>query len=107
MPSPPPNLKPNSPVWRPKSMTADPQAKALLDALNELFEFPWQLEHGGQFVAYKLTLPAPGRERPFVYHRTIDPKKIESQPFRQALRWKEEVCYRYGEYTLFRSDVAR
>lgn len=86
------------------SKPTDPQAKALLDALNDLFEYPWQAEQGSRHVAYTLTIPVANRRRPFRYDRAIEPRFIEAQPFRTALRWREDVAARFGEYVLIRPE---
>lgn len=85
----------------------DSRAKALLDALNELFLFPWQVEqrteHGRTWLCYRLIVVVPGRE-PLEYHRPIQPSHINGEPFRTALKFADEVCERMGRYMLLRPD---
>lgn len=85
----------------------DARAKALLDALNELFLFPWavvqRFEHGRTWCCYELVIDVPGRE-PFEFHRHIQPAHINGEPFRTALKFADEVCERMGRYLLLRPD---
>lgn len=85
-----------------------PQGLALLSALNELFEPDWVLTPGSEFYAYTLTLYPldAANSGPFIYHRSIKPAHINSEPFRTALTFADEVCERYGRYILLRPDNA-
>lgn len=83
----------------------DPQARALLDALNELFDHPWEMEPGdcGRY-AFTLKITVLNRKRPFRYDRTITVKHIEYQPFRTAQRWREDITTRLGDYIAIRQE---
>lgn len=85
----------------------DSRAQALLDALNELFLFPWQVaqrvEYGRVWCCYKLVIDVPGRE-PFEFYRHIHPGYINGEPFRTALKFADEVCERLGRYVLLKPD---
>lgn len=85
----------------------DSRGKALLDALNEIFLFPWavvqRFEHGRTWCCYELVIDVPGRE-PFEFHRHIQPAHINGEPFRTALKFADEVCERMGRYLLLRPD---
>ncbi|TXH52988.1 MAG: hypothetical protein E6Q97_14275 [Desulfurellales bacterium] len=87
--------------------TLDSRAKALLDALNELFLFPWQVaqrvEHNRTWCCYQLIVDVPGRES-FEFFRHIQPAHINGEPFRTALKFADEVCERMGRYLLLRPD---
>lgn len=88
----------------------DTRAKALLDALNELFLFPWAVvqreEYGRAWCCYKLLIDVPGRE-PFEFYRHIQPSHINGEPFRTALKFADEVCERMGRYLLLKPDDAQ
>lgn len=88
----------------------DCRAKALLDALNELFLFPWQVaqrvEHNRTWCCYELMFDVPGRE-PFEFARHIQPAHINGEPFRTALKFADEVCERLGRYLLLKPDDAQ
>jgi len=85
----------------------DARAKALLDALNELFLFPWQVaqrvEHNRTWCCYQLIVDVPGREL-FEFSRHIQPSHINGEPSRTALKFADEVCERLGRYLLLRPD---
>lgn len=81
------------------------QARALLAALNELFCVSWSMEQAGAFAAYTLSIDLPGRA-PFTYRRTIQPRHIDGQPFRTALKFADEVCERFGREMLLRGEKA-
>ena len=82
----------------------DDRARALLEALNELFMVDWTVVPGAVTYAYALVLVVPGRE-PFAYTRYIQPKHINAEPFRTALQFADEVCERYGRYLLLRPEA--
>lgn len=88
----------------------DDRAQALLDALNELFLFPWQVaqrvQYGRTWCRYELVVGVPGRE-PLIYYRDIQPSHINGEPFRTALRFADEVCERLGRYVLLKPDDAQ
>ena len=97
---------------------ADPlhtRAVALLAALDELFEPAWAMEVGSRFYVYSLILPAAhggiraatDAGRPFVFHRAIEAKHINAEPFRTALLFADEVCERYGRWVLLKPDEAQ
>lgn len=85
----------------------DARAKALLDALNELFLFPWlveqRIEYGRTWFCYRLIVGVPGRE-PLEFSRFIQASHINGEPFRTALKFADEVCERMGRYFLLRPD---
>lgn len=88
---------------------ADPlhtRALALHAALNELFEPTWAMEVGSRFYVYSLVIPI-GEGRPFTYHRAIEAKNINCEPFRTALQFADEVCERYGRWALMKPDRAQ
>lgn len=87
-------------------MQLDDRARALLDALNELFAVDWICTPGSEFYAYTLKLDVDDR-LPFAYHRAIRPAHINGEPFRTALQIADEVCERYGRYMLLKPDVAQ
>lgn len=87
-------------------MPMDERARALLDALNELFAVDWTVTPGSVFYAYTLRLDVAGR-LPFVYHRAIKPEHVNGEPFRTALVFADEVCERYGRYLLLRPEDAQ
>jgi hypothetical protein len=88
-------------------MELDERAKALLDALNELFIPDWAVvqwvEHGRTWCGYELIVDVPGRE-PLVFSRHIQPAHINGEPFRTALKFADEVCERLGRYVLLKPD---
>ena len=88
----------------------DSRAKALLDALNELFLTEWAMlqreEHNRTWCCYELIVTVPGQE-PFIYHRDIQPMHINGEPFRTALKFADEVCERFGRYLLLRPEDAQ
>lgn len=84
----------------------DERARALLDALNELFAVDWTVTPGGVFYAYTLRLDVPNR-LPFVYHRAIKPEHVNGEPFRTALQFADEACERYGRYLLLKPEDAQ
>lgn len=84
-------------------MPLDNRARALLDALNELFLVDWTVTPGSVFYAYTLKLAVPDRP-PFEYHRSIRPEHINGQPFRTAIQFADEACERYGRYLLLKPD---
>ena len=86
-------------------MCMDDQARALLDALNELSLFDWVATPGSEFYAFTLKIDMPGREQ-FIYHRSIRPPHINVEPFRTALIFLDEACERFGRYLLLRPDDA-
>lgn len=83
--------------------STDDRAKALLEALNELFTHAWTLTTGSVFCAFTLRIELPDR-RPFEYHRAIKPNHIDLQPYRTALLFADEVCERYGRYLLLKPE---
>lgn len=96
----------------PKVQTTPPdqlhaRAEALLAALNELFRVEWRMEQGSKFYAYTLTLPDPEGGKPFAYHRSIEAKHINCEPFRTALQFADEVCERWGRFNLLKPDEAQ
>ena len=80
------------------------RAEALLAALNELFRVEWRMEQGSRFYAYTLTLPDPAGGKPFTYHRAIEARNINCEPFRTALQFTDEVCDRWGRWSLLKPD---
>lgn len=84
-------------------MVTDAQAAALLAALNDLFTPGWVMTPGSEFYAYTLRLESTLRE-PFIYHRSIKPSHINSEPYRTALQFADEVCERYGRFLLLRPE---
>jgi hypothetical protein len=84
-------------------MVTDAQATALLAALNDLFTPGWTMTPGSEFYAYTLRLESTLRE-PFIYHRSIKPAHINSEPYRTALQFADEVCERYGRFLLLRPE---
>ena len=82
------------------------RAVALLAALNELFQPAWAMEVGSRFYVYSLTITA-GEGGPFVFHRAIEAKNINCEPFRTALLFADEVCERYGRWMLLKPDEAQ
>lgn len=88
-------------------MLLDERAKALLDALNELFVVEWKVEPRYEFerawCRYELTVAVPGRQ-PLVFQRDIQPAHINGEPFRTALKFADEVCERMGRYVLLKPD---
>jgi len=85
-------------------MEIDDRARALLDALNELFAVDWMVTPAGAFYDYRLLMHIPGRNEPFDYHRAIRPEHINGQPFRTALQFADEACERFGRYWLLKPD---
>jgi hypothetical protein len=83
-------------------MELDDRARALLDALNELFVPDWavvqRMEHGRTWCCYELIVDVPGRE-PHEFQR-----HIHSEPFRTALKFADEVCERFGRHALLKPD---
>lgn len=84
-------------------MDLDDRARALLDALNELFVVDWVVVPGPIWYRYKLHIDIPDR-LPFVYERDIKPAHINGEPFRTALKFADEVCERLGRYLLLKPD---
>lgn len=91
-------------------MLLDERARALLDALNELFVVEWKAapryEYDRVWCCYELIIDVPGRE-PFIFHRDIQPAHINGEPFRTALKFTDEVCERLGRYLLLKPDDAQ
>lgn len=83
--------------------STDDRAKALLEALNELFAHTWTLTPSSVFYAFTLRIEFPDR-RAFEYHRAIKPAHIDLQPYRTALLFADEVCERYGRYMLLKPE---
>lgn len=83
----------------------DDRVQALLSALNELCVGGWVVTPGREFYAFTLTVAVAGRES-FLYHRSIRPHHIHSEPYRTALGFLDEVCERFGRYLLLRPDDA-
>lgn len=84
-------------------MPLDDRARALLDALNELTLHDWVCHPGSKFYAYRLTIDWPGREQ-FQYDRHIEPRCINGEPFRTALRFTDEASERLGRYLLLKPE---
>ena len=81
----------------------DERARALLDALNELSLYDWVCHPGTKFYCFRLLIDWPGREQ-FLYQRAIEPKCINGEPFRTALRFTDEASERLGRYLLLKPE---
>lgn len=84
-------------------MSLDDRARALLEALNDLFLVDWTVTPGEAFYTYALTLEV--SDRPcFRYTRPIQPKHIHREVYRTALMFADEACERYGRYLLLKPE---
>lgn len=83
-----------------------PTERALLDALNDLFQWDWTAHYEGEFCVYQLKLALPGLGE-FHYKRGIQPRFINGQPYRTALKFADEVAEPLGRYIALRPDIAQ
>lgn len=83
-----------------------PTERALLDALNDLFQWDWVAYYKGDFCVYRLCVSLPGLE-PFEFERHIQPRFINGQPYRTALKFVDEVAEPLGRYIALRPDIAQ
>lgn len=84
-------------------MPLDSRVEALLHALNELCLYDWVCHPGEKFYCFRLTIDWPGRSQ-FQYDRHIEPKCINGEPFRTALRFTDEASERLGRYLLLKPE---